>query len=273
MSAPPPPDLPGLRLLRRIGGGSTSEVYLAARDGDGLPLAVKVVRLGGPATPAHLARLAREGALLRGVEHPNVIRIHQSGQEGDRGWLAMEYFERGDLRGELQAGLSGERVLSVVTQLARALHAVHRAGIVHGDLKPQNVMLRADGSVVLSDFGIARPLHGPAPAAAPPSAQERIGTPFYLSPEQARGEPVTPASDLYSLGVMLFEMLTGERPYRAESLSLLLARHQNAPTPELPSGQREWQPVLSRLMAKEPSARYPDAQALLADLARLGPPS
>lgn len=267
---PQPLRLPGLRLLGRVGTGSTGAVYLATREDDGLPVAVKVMQLGGRTTAAHLERLGREAELLRGLDHPNVIRIHGAGRSADCAWLAMEYFDRGDLRGELRSPLARPRVLSVVAQLARALQAIHAAGIVHGDLKPQNVMVRGDGSVVLSDFGIACSLAGPPPCDAPLSSGERMGTPFYLSPEQARGDVVTPASDLYSLGAMLFQMLAGEPPYRAESLEALLQQHRSAPTPRLPGSSREWQPVLDRLMAKEPAARYADARALLADLQRLG---
>jgi serine/threonine protein kinase len=261
--------LPGLRLLCRIAAGRLGEVWLAVRESDGQPVAVKVLQLGAHVTPAHLAQLVREHALLAGIHHPNVIRLHEAGQAGDRAWLTMEYFERGDLRGELGHGLPRERVLAVATQLASALQAIHDAGIAHGDLKPQNVLLRTDGSVVLSDFGIARALRGPA-AGAPPLPPEQVGTPFYLSPEQARGEPVVPASDLYSLGVMLFEMLAGERPYAAESLEQLLQQHQAAPTPPLPPAVREWQPIVERLMAKRPAQRYAGAGDLLADLQRLG---
>lgn len=273
LAGEPSQRLPGLRLLCRVAVASLGEVYLAVRESDGLPLAVKVLQLGGRTRPVHLDRLLRERALLADLSHPNVIRIHDAGRLDDRAWLAMEYFERGDLRSELGRPLAPDRVHALVTQLARALQAIHAAGIVHGDLTPQNVMLRSDGSVVLSDFGIARSLHAETDLVATAAPAERIGTPFYLSPEQARGEPVSPASDLYSLGVMLYEMLTGSRPYHADSLELLLALHQGAPTPRLPASQSEWQPMLDRLMAKQPAERYPGAAALLADLARLAQPS
>jgi serine/threonine protein kinase len=267
MNGPQVLRLPGLRLLGRVGAGSLSVVYLAVREADGLPLAVKVMQLGPRVGPTDLARLPRERALLAGIAHPNVIRIHDAGQADDCAWLAMEYFDRGDLRSALREPLAPARALSVVRQLAQALQAIHAAGIVHGDVKPQNVMLRGDGGVVLCDFGIARTLRGPA--VAPAAGEERIGTPFYLSPEQARGEPVTPASDLYSLGVMLVEMLAGERPYRAESLGLLLAQHCSAPVPRLPQSLGAWQPLVERLMAKQPEQRYPGAGALLAELERM----
>jgi serine/threonine protein kinase len=262
------PRLPGLRLLRRIASGRLSVVWLAVRERDGQQVAVKVLQLGPHVTPAHLAQLVRERALLAGVQHPNVIRIQEAGQADDCAWLTMEHFGRGDLRGELGQALPPGRALAVATQLAGALQAIHAAGIVHADLKPQNVLLRTEGSVVLTDFGIARALHGPAAAA--PLPQDRVGTPFYLSPEQARGEALVPASDLYSLGVLLFEMLAGERPYAAESLEQLLQQHQAAPTPPLPQGVRAWQPIVERLMAKRPAQRYPGAGALLGDLSRLG---
>jgi serine/threonine protein kinase len=144
---------------------------------------------------------------------------------------------------------------------------IHAHDVIHRDLKPENIMRRADGSVALADFGVAKSMllqdnlgltqtrHG-----------EVVGTPYYLSPEQAAGAPITPASDLYSLGVMLFEMLTGSRPFQAESLSLLLAHHVSAPVPRLPLEHEGLQPVLDQLMAKQPGQRYASAALLLRDL-------
>ncbi len=183
----------------------------------------------------------------------------------------MEYFEPGDLRSEISAGMDQARVLAVVTQVAHALGAVHARGIIHRDLKPENIMRRSDGSVALADFGIAKSMLQPEHFGLSQTRHgDVIGTPYYLSPEQAAGQAITPQSDLYSLGVMMFEMLAGQRPFVGETLESLLALHLNAPTPLLPARHAALQPVVERLMAKKAQQRYESPQALLDDLAARG---
>jgi serine/threonine-protein kinase PpkA len=263
--------LKGFRVTRKIASGGMTEVYLAVREQDGLPVVLKVLAAAGAESSTNLARFIQEYALLSRIDHPHVTRIYDQGFTDDHAYIAMEYFERGDLRAELREGMPPPRVLQVLAQIARALGVIHAEGIIHRDLKPENVMLRQDGSVALADFGIAKSLlqeenlgftqtrHG-----------EVVGTPYYLSPEQAAGYAITPATDLYSLGVMLYEMLTGARPYSADSLDLLLARHLSAPTPQLPAQHAALQPVLEKLMAKRPQDRHPSSAALLQDLAQRG---
>ncbi len=261
--------LRGYRLSRKIGTGGMTEVYLAERESDGLPVVLKVLDASRRRGGEHLVRFIQEYALLSRIDHPNVVRIDDQGFTDDHAYIAMEYFPGGDLRSELSAGMTQQRVLDVLTQLARALAAIHRHGIIHRDLKPENVMRRADDTVAVADFGVAKSL-----VAADELAKTRhgdvIGTPYYLSPEQAAGEPITTQSDLYSLGVMLHEMLTGDRPFRADSLDELLARHIHAPTPRLPAEHEGLQPILDRLMAKRPAERYDGAGALLAELEQRG---
>jgi serine/threonine protein kinase len=167
--------------------------------------------------------------------------------------------------------MDARHVLQVVSQVAQALEAIHARGIIHRDLKPENIMRRADGTVALADFGIAKSmLQAENMALTQTRHGDVVGTPYYLSPEQAAGNEITPQSDLYSLGVMTFEMLAGERPFRAESLDVLLARHLSAPTPMLPPAHAALQPVVERLMAKRPGDRYASARDFLDDLARRG---
>jgi serine/threonine-protein kinase PpkA len=259
--------LRGYCLSRKIGSGGMTEVYLAAREADDLPVVLKVLDASGKAASEHLSRFIQEYALLSQIEHPNVIRIYDQGFTDDHAYIAMEYFEQGDLRAEIVAGMGQQRVLAIVAQVAQALAAIHARGIIHRDLKPENIMRRPDGSVALADFGIAKSmLQADNMALTQTRHGDVVGTPYYLSPEQAAGQVITPRSDLYSLGVMMFEMLAGERPFRAESLDLLLARHMTAPTPALPPAHAALQPVVERLMAKAPQDRYESAQALLADL-------
>jgi serine/threonine-protein kinase PpkA len=259
--------LKGYRLTRKIGSGGMTEVYLAVREEDGLAVVLKVLDAAGKATSEHLSRFIQEYTLMSRIDDPHVIRIYDQGFTDDHAYIAMEYFERGDLRSELTGGMSQQRVLEIVVQVARALEAIHGHGIIHRDLKPENIMLRPDGSVALADFGVAKSMmQAESMAFTQTRHGDVVGTPYYLSPEQASGHHITPATDMYSLGVMMYEMLTGQRPFRADSLDLLLAHHLNAPTPELPQAHAALQPVLDKLMAKKPQDRYASARALLLDL-------
>jgi serine/threonine protein kinase len=263
--------LKGYRFQKKIGAGGMTEVFLAVREGDDLPVVLKVLDASGNAVSEHLARFIQEYTLLSKIDHPHVIRIYDQGFTDDHAYIAMEYFEHGDLRAEITGGMDQQRVLAIVHQVTEALDAIHALGIIHRDLKPENIMRRADGSVALADFGIAKAMMQPENMAMTQTRHgDVVGTPYYLSPEQAAGTPITPQSDLYSLGVMMFEMLTGERPFKAESLDVLLARHLSAPTPALPAAHAALQPVVERLMAKKPGDRYPAPRDLLDDLERRG---
>jgi serine/threonine-protein kinase PpkA len=260
-----PPRLKGYRLQKKIGAGGMTEVYLARRESDALPVVLKVLDASGRAATEHLSRFIQEYALLSRIAHPNVVRIYDQGFTDDHAYIAMEYFARGDLRRELGEGpMSQQRVVSVIVQVAQALAAIHERGVIHRDLKPENVMRREGDSVALADFGIAKSmLQTENLALAQTRHGDVVGTPYYLSPEQAAGGAVTPASDLYSLGVTFFELLAGRRPYMADSLEALLALHRDAPTPALPAEHARLQPIVDRLMAKQTQDRPESAQALL----------
>ncbi len=262
--------LKGYRITRKIGAGGMTEVYLAERESDSLPIVLKVLDSRGKQASEHLVRFIQEYALLCRINHPHVIRIHDQGFTDEHAYIAMEYFERGDMRALLGPGMTRECALKVVRQIAQALSAIHSHGIIHRDVKPENVMLRLDGSVALADFGIAKSMQQSDNLDMTQTRHgDVVGTPYYLSPEQAGGRVVTASSDLYSLGVVFFEMLAGQRPFAADSLELLLAKHLHADTPALPPAHALLQPVVNRLMAKDPQQRYPSADALLADLARI----
>ena len=262
--------LKGYRITQKIGSGGITEVYLAERDTDGLPIVLKILDSRGTEASEHLVRFIQEYALLSQIKHPHVIRIYDQGFTDEHAYIAMEYFERGDLRGLFGPQLTPQRALNVVREIAQALDAIHLTGIVHRDIKPENIMLRVDGSVALADFGIAKSmLQADGMGLTQTRHGDVVGTPYYLSPEQASGRAVTTQSDLYSLGVMMFEMLAGVRPFVAESLALLLAKHINADTPLLPSGLAHLQPVINKLMHKQLEQRYASAAQLLCDLERI----
>lgn len=248
--------LKGYSIVRRLGGGGMSEVYLGRREADGVAVALKLLdtRLG--AASHLLDRFIQECEMLESIRHPNVARMYGHGFTDSHAFISMEYFECGDIRQRMNSGMTPFQALSVTYQVALALKQVHVLGIVHRDVKPENLMLRANGSVALIDFGVAKfakqnmtfTLHG-----------EIVGSPYYMSPEQAAGEPVCPASDIYSLGVIFFEMVTGRRPYSAETMDAMLHLHMQAALPQFDARHTEFQPLLDGMMSKTLSSRFVQA--------------
>jgi serine/threonine protein kinase len=256
----PPVAVKGYRILRKIGSGGMSEVFLAVRESDQRELALKVLDTAINDDGALLDRFLQEYALLAQIDHPNVARIFDQGITDAHAFLSMEYFVRGDIKQRIAAGLTQHEALGVTVQVALALAQIHARGIVHRDVKPDNLMMRRDGTVALIDFGIAKhadnglghTLHG-----------EIVGSPYYLSPEQAAGKPVSPASDIYCLGVIFYEMLTGKRPYSADRMEVLLAQHLFSPPPRLADQHSDMQDLLDRMMHKDPAQRMGTAQAVV----------
>lgn len=253
------------RLLRKIGEGGIATVYLAQPMAGGAPQVLKVLRMDGP--DVDLQRFIQEFALLAQIDHPNVARIYRQDFSAGNAYIAMEYFAPGDLRSRMRRALDPAIALYYVRQIAAGLEAIHQVGIVHRDLKPDNVMMRADGMLAITDFGVAKQV---AMQITDTGGGEIVGTPYYLSPEQALGQPVDARCDLYSLGVVAYEMLTGSKPYYASTARELLDLHVNAPVPALRPVHQRFQPVLDKLMAKDPAQRYESATALLDDMERRG---
>ena len=204
-------------------------------------------------------RFLGEYAMLAGLTHPNVARVYAHGISGDYLYLDMEYLPGADLRLDIQAGMSPKIAQRRAAEMAAALAAIHEAGIVHRDLKPANVLMRMTGEAVLTDFGIAKNLASQLKLTEQNMA---VGTPYYMSPEQATAGIVDARSDLYGLGIVLFEMLTGFPPYRDNSGNSgleVLAQHLHAPVPTLPDEFGIFQAVISKLLAKKACDRYANA--------------
>ena len=255
------------RLLRKIGQGGIASIYLAQPIAGGAPQVLKVLRLEQGASDMDVQRFIQEYALLAQVDHPNVARIFRQDFCAGSAYIAMEYFPLGDLRSRMHKALDPAIALYYLKQIAAGLDAIHRVGIVHRDLKPDNVMVRQDGILALADFGIAKQV---SMQITDTGADEVVGTPYYLSPEQALGRQVDARSDIYSLGALAYEMLTGRKAYYADTVEELLSLHANAPVPSLPAAYRHLQPVLDRMMAKNPGQRYADALQLLDALTEAG---
>jgi serine/threonine-protein kinase PpkA len=266
--APEPDDIlatgiTGYRVLSRIGRGGQAQVFLAERMSDGRPLVLKVLDRALRDDEAFFKRFVREYRLIASIQNEFVARIYDQGFTGEDPYIAMEYLPGGTLAVKMHEGLSSRDALRIAAQIAKALDAIHVLGIVHRDLKPQNVMFRGDGQAVLVDFGLAREF-------AKESDITRVGqvlaTPRYMSPEQCLGRPADPRSDLYSLGVILYEMLAGARLFDADNHAQLVYHHLHTPAPRLPERLSGYQPVLDRLLAKKPEARFQTARELFATI-------
>jgi CheY-like chemotaxis protein len=256
-------DVPGYRLLRILSSSASSLVLLAERERDDRLAVLKVISTDPVDEKKVLKRFMREQAMLAKLRHPNVVKIYAGGVTDDSAYIAMEYFPGGDLRKRIDAGVPEGKALEYFRGIAKGLGAAHEVGIVHRDIKPANILIRKDDSLAIADFGISKSLGA---STAITVVGFVMGTPFYISPEQIDGEPATPCSDLYSLGVILFELLTGERPYPQTRLPALLRAHTEDPLPRLPEEHESMQFVLDGLMAKNPKERFQSVPELLVAL-------
>ena len=252
------------RVVAKLYAGDLSSVYLAESEDGSERLALKVLRhvpdVGGGRL---FDRFLQEYEVIARVRHANVVRIFDLGVADDHAYIAMEYLAAGSLAERLQQALVPTTAAEYTRQIAGALAAIHGAGILHRDLKPANIMFRGDGSLALIDFGLAKQmrLH-----AAITGTGQIFGTPYYMSPEQGHAEPTDERSDLYSLGCILYEMLTGERPFTASSPMGVIYRHAHAPRPRLSRALTHFQPLLDRLLAVDRLERFQSAGELLAAL-------
>jgi hypothetical protein len=249
----------GYRHIRRLAAGALTDLYVGESERAGTLVALKVARdAQDEREPVDIfRRFLQEYELVQRIDAPGVVRLYDLGISDEHAWLVMEYFPMGDLRRRMRAGVAPREALRLVVEVARALEHVHAAGVLHRDLKPGNVMLRADGSIALIDFGLSKDT---ALARDVTGSGAIFGTPHYMSPEQGHAEAIDARSDLYSLGVMLYEMLAGEKPYRADNPMAIVYKHRKEPIPQLPERFAGLQPALVRLLAKAPADRFAGAR-------------
>lgn len=255
-----------------LGTGGMGTVYRAQDARLGRAVAIKVIKASQGA-PGFAARFQREARVLAQLDHPNILPLWDVGQAGDLLYLVTPVVEGGSLR-DLRLRLGGSvpvaRALGLAAQVADALHHAHQRGVVHRDVKPGNLLLHSDGRVMLADFGIARSVHDRPDVSASDLA---VGTPHYIAPEQALGDQVDGRADIYSLGAVLYELLSGRTPYIAESTTRVLVQMLDGPPPPLgevnPWVSPAVQAVVMRAVASQPDDRYPSAAEFAADLRKL----
>lgn len=247
--------IPGYTIVREIGKGGMATVYLAIQESFGREVALKVMAPHLAAEPGFADRFGSEAKMVASLSHPHIVTVYDVGSYNNYHYLAMEYHTGGDLSEKIdRLDLTPPESLKIIKELADALGLAHSKGVVHRDIKPDNVLFRAhNNDAILTDFGIARNMQAESNLTQIGST---VGTPKYMSPEQARGMKVDGRADLYSLGVMLYEMLTGKPPFSAGDTISLAIKHCQEPVPPLPEHLRRYQPLLSKLLAKEVKNRF-----------------
>jgi TolB-like protein/tetratricopeptide (TPR) repeat protein len=254
--------IPGYTLLRELGRGGMATVHLAIQESLGREVALKrLAPTGGDADGVAAERFLREARIAASLHHPNILPIHDFGVHEGVPYLAMEYEAGGTIAPMTGEKLAPREALRLVRDVASALDYAHARGVVHRDIKPDNILRRADGGAMLSDFGIARLMQGDSVLTTEGTS---VGTPHYMSPEQLRGEKVDGRSDLYGLGVVLWQLLTGELPYSGTDAWSIGTQHLAADIPRLPPALGHLQPLLDSLLAKSPDARVQSGAELVA---------
>src|SRR6202165_4552047 len=239
----------GHRCIRQVGSGGMCTIYLAESERAGTVVVLKVFSQVPDVSERIVSfdRFLPEYEIAAGLKHQNIVRIYDLGVADDHAYIAMEHFPAGDLRQRMKRQLSPATALLYVEQIASALNAIHAVGVLHRDLKPATVMLRADGSVSLIDFGLAKANETDADLTG---AREIFGTPYYMSPEQGHAELIDARSDLYSLGVVYYEMLTGRKPYTGASAMEVIYKHKRAELPEIAPKFASYEAMLQRLFGQ-----------------------
>lgn len=248
------PLIKGYKFIEKLAASKHSAVYLAEKESAGIKVVLKVLRQIPDLTDDIDAfdRFLQEYELIADLEHPNIVKIYDLGVSDDHAHIAMEYLSGGDLKQKMKEGISEQDAVDYLQQIASALAEVHKVGILHRDLKPGNIMLRDDGNIVLIDFGLAKRMRSNLKMT---DQGEIFGTPYYMSPEQGHANEVDARSDIYSLGVIFYEMLTGEKPFYAANAMGIIYKHSNSPVPLLPTRLARYQLLTNLLLAKRPEDR------------------
>jgi tRNA A-37 threonylcarbamoyl transferase component Bud32 len=253
-------EITGYKIQQTIGQGGMATAYLAVQESLGRPVVLKVLDTASQTSKESVERFLNEARIVAALNHPNIITIYDVGIAEDFIYISMEYIEGGDLRQRMRGLIQPNEALDIITRIAQGLDAAHKKGIIHRDVKPANILFRRDGTPLLTDFGIAKQLTVDNDLT---STGIFLGSPNYMAPEQAEGGSIDGRADIYSLGIIFYEMLTGEKPYKSDSVVDIIVQHKQAPIPLLPPGLEHFQPLLDLMLAKKRNDRFRDADSLL----------
>ncbi len=253
-------EIPGYRIEKTIGEGGMATAYLAVQESLGRLAVLKVLNTNSRDTKENVERFLNEGRIVASLNHPHIITIYDIGIAEDFMFISMEYIEGGDLRSRLKHSISAKEAIDIVKKICSGLDAAHKKGIVHRDVKPGNILFDKKGEPLLTDFGIAKRLTMDQDLT---TTGVFLGSPNYMAPEQAEDGPIDGRADIYALGVILYEMLTGQKPYKSESVIDVIVQHKQAPVPTLPEEHQIYQQLLNLMMAKKRKNRFRDASSVL----------
>lgn len=248
--------------MRKLGSTEHSGVYLTEREATQIPVVLKILRQATEHGDSDGAfdRFLQEYETIAEMDHPNIVKIYDLGVADDHAHIAMEYVPGGDLKERIKKGVSEAEAIDYTRQIAGALTQLHSLGILHRDLKPGNIMVRDNGSLALIDFGLAKRMRLEQEITG---NGEIFGTPYYMSPEQGHADDVDERSDVYSLGIIFYEMLTGKKPFVGADAMSIIFKHTKSPVPVLPYHLSRHQALINLLLAKRPEDRLQSAQEVL----------
>jgi serine/threonine-protein kinase PpkA len=260
-------EIPGYRIEKEIGKGGMATVYLATQESLDRSVVLKILdKVQGESSDDMIQRFVDEGRIIASLHHPNIVTIYDIGLSGEELYISMEYVHGGDLKKRMESHVSPTIALDIISKIGSALNSAHTHNVIHRDVKPANILFRQDGTPLLTDFGIAKQTDYDKDLT---STGIFLGSPNYVSPEQADGKRVDGRSDIYSLGCIFYEMLTGYKPYHSDSVIDIVIQHKTSPVPTLPEKFLIYQSLLDRMMAKELDGRFNSAEQMLKSIEKL----